>query len=319
MLIKEHELEVDVLEELEPYLDEFDRHRIRGNKLQSCSPFRMEEHPSFAVNLDNGTFIDSGSSDEYYHKGNLVKLLAYFMQVDYEEVESYLLNKYLYILENVDDFKLTVQLEEETEYKTFSADDLKRFNYRSPYLERRGIPEEMQRAFKIGYDKQGKAISIPWQDKNGNIINVKFRHVINKKFWYLTDGQPIKNHVYGLYFTHVKRFKRVFVVESEIDAMYLYSNGYPAIALGSASMNNAQKELILNSPIETLVLAFDNDTAGQRVTSQVIRDLSGAIALEKMHIPAVYKDVNDIPVNKIDEIVNGCKPVELSFLDQVHL
>ena len=60
-------LDVDYYEELEPYLDRFNRVKLTGEKLISCSPFRPDTSPSFAVNLFNGTWIDSGSIYDDLH------------------------------------------------------------------------------------------------------------------------------------------------------------------------------------------------------------------------------------------------------------
>ena len=162
MNIRETEIDVDIAEELEPYVDEMRRAVVRGNKLQACSPFRYEDSPSFAVNLDTGVWIDSGAVDEHWYKGNLVKLLAFFQGVTYGEVEDYLLTKYKQILADVDSLTLDIQLEGNKTPSPLSLDRLNPFAYRHPYLANRGISERVQRSFKIGYDKSSNSVVIPW-------------------------------------------------------------------------------------------------------------------------------------------------------------
>jgi DNA primase len=314
VLIRETEVEVDIAEELEPYMDSFSRARVRGEKMQSCSPFRHEATPSFAVNLETGVWIDSGAEDEHWMKGNFTKLLAFLMGVTYDEAEDYLWQKYRTIYNDMDNWVLEVSLPEEKEYKIVAKEDIKQYMYRSPYLANRGITEKVQRAFKIGFDTESKAVVIVWHDKDGNIINLKFRSVKNKIFWYLPDGQPIKQHIFGLHFIHKMKTKTVFVVESETDAMYLWSHGIPAIALGSASLSKAQEKLILNSPIESLVLAFDKDKAGARCREDVKKRLMGKVDLWEMPIPNGCKDINDIPQDKIMEATGKSYRVIPSFL-----
>lgn len=312
MLIDNYEVPVDIEEELEPYLEQFNQYRVRGNKLQSCSPFRSEAHPSFAVNLETGTFIDSGSSDEYYHKGNFIKLLAYLQGVTYGEAEEYLLTKYRMMQEDTDTLQLKVMLEPKvTEYAPV---DLSAYAFRHPYLAGRGISDQVQRAFQVGYDKKGKAITLVWHDKNGTPINLKYRSVTDKRFWYMAGGQPIKKHVYGLHFIHRMKQRTAFVVESEIDALYLWTHKVPAIALGSASLSKEQERLILNSPIETLVLAFDRDTAGNRAKQDVSRRLMGKVTLQELPIPSNCKDVNDIPSDRLKAVVSSVTDVYPKFL-----
>lgn len=90
MLIRDFELDVDILEEIEAF--DWVGEVIKDNKFIACSPFRSERHPSFAVNLEDGLWIDSGNTDEYYHKGNLVKLLSLLRNEDINTVQIILLN-----------------------------------------------------------------------------------------------------------------------------------------------------------------------------------------------------------------------------------
>lgn len=314
MILRDVEVDVDVAEELEPYMDSFYKVRVRGEKLQSCSPFRDEKTPSFAVNLDTGVWIDSGAEDEHWMKGNFVKLLAFLMGVTYDEAEEYLWQKYRTIYADMDNWTLEVNLPQEKEYRIVSKEELQPYLYRHPYLTKRGIEEKVQKAFKIGYDKEHQAVVIVWHDKDGNMINFKFRSVKDKRFWYLSDGQPIKQHIFGLHFIHKMNLKTVFAVESETDAMYLWSWGVPAIALGSAHMSEKQEKLILNSPITDLVLAFDRDKAGFRCRADVKKRLMGKVELWEMPIPDGCKDVNDIPEDKIMEATGKAYRVIPSFL-----
>lgn len=314
VIIRETEVDVDVQEELEPYLDNFSRYRVRGHKLQSCSPFRDESTPSFAVNLENGTWIDSGASEDNWMKGNFTKLLAFLIGVTYEEAEQYLWEKYRTIYADVDNWVLEVNLPEEKEYRIVEKEEIQPYMFRNPYLTNRGITEKVQRAFKIGYDREHKAVVIVWTDKQGNPINLKFRSIKDKRFWYLEDGQPIKQHIYGMHFIFKMNLKTVFVVESETDALYLWSHGIPAIALGSASMSEAQEKLILNSPITDLVLAFDKDHAGNRCRANVKKRLMGKVELWEMPIPEGCKDINDIRADKVVEATGKAYRVTPSFL-----
>ena len=119
----------------------------------------------------------------------------------------------------------------------------------SVYLLSRGISEQAQRQFDTGIGKEGDAIAIPWHDSKGRIINIKYRSMLGKEFWFSSGGQPIKNHVYGLFLIKQYKIKEVWAVESEIDALYLWSLGYPAVAFGGGSINDKQKNLLLNSEV----------------------------------------------------------------------
>ena len=149
MKIRNIEVPVDIQAELEPHLNHFRNYRIRGDKLQACSPFRYENHPSFAVNLENGTWIDSGASTDLYHKGNFISLLAYLRQEEYLDTEEYLLRAYNVMLEEVDQLKLSMNLVYEpiAEVTHDWFKDYPHLQFRHPYLARRGITSEVQRLF----------------------------------------------------------------------------------------------------------------------------------------------------------------------------
>lgn len=296
MKIRNIEIELDFYEELEVYLPNWGEHRIRDNKLQACSPFRHERRPSFAVNLDNGSWIDSGGTDDLHKKGHFTQLLAYLREETWHDTEDYLLQKYsTHLAEDVSTLKLDFQLAVEcAPEKVFKKSELVEYCWRVSYLSQRGISEKIQKAFSIGYDTVNKAVMIPWHDVAGNIVNLKFRSIHTKRFWYHPEGQRVKNHIFGLYFVHKHKFETVVAVESETDALYCWSLGIPAIAFGKARMSDKQKELVLRSPIKTLILGTDNDGAGQLFREQLTRELLPYLELQDLPIPEKYKDLNDM-------------------------
>lgn len=299
-------LEVDYAEELELYMDRFERARIRGEKVQACSPFRNEKNPSFAVNLDNGSWVDSGADSESERKGSFVSLLAHFRGESYEDTSEYLLEKYCHILDDADSLKLKMNLSMEDDVVLLHQEKYEDVVGKpSEYLRNRKISDEVQKLFNCGIGRKGDSVTIPWHDKHGRIINVKYRSMKGKEFWFSKGGQPIKNHVYGIWLIRLKKIKEIWAVESEIDALYLWSLGIPAIAFGGASMNETQKKLILNSGIESLVIATDNDVVGQRFGEVLAKELNGYIVVKKICFPNEKKDVNDLSENEVKHLFNN--------------
>lgn len=301
-MIKLREIEVDV--DIEAELREYDWTRAKwtGEKLICCSPFRSEFRPSFAVHLETGVFIDSGGEDEW-RKGHFVKLLSWLRNETWTETENYLLEKYYGIgFLATDELELDFSgwLEEEVKPEPIPLTVLDAYRYKHLYLEKeRGIEPIYQRAVKIGYDPRTKAITIPIFNKDGELVNIKFRSVKGKQFWYYPSGQPVRNHLYCLHLVHLKQSKRVYLVESEIDALTLWKNGFPAVAVMGSALTDRQKRLILDSSIETIVLATDNDKAGKRLRRSITNKLNGLVNIEEMNFPEQYKDVNDIPTKEL--------------------
>lgn len=309
--VRGHLLDVDYSEELEDHLDQFHRMRIRGNKLQACSPFRYEKNPSFAVNLENGTWVDSGSDDESSRKGSFVSLLAFLRHEDQDETCEYLLDKYLHILDDVETLELKLEFLDNTPQLSILKEEKYNdvVNIVTDYLSSRGISEEVQRYFQTGQGKKGDCIAIPWHDEHGRIINIKYRSINNKEFWFSKGGQPIKRHVFGLFAVREQQIKTVWVVESEIDCLYLWTLGIPSVAFGGAAINDVQKNLLLKTDIECLVIATDNDTVGHRFADVLKDEFMGIYQVKRLIFPNGKKDVNELMPSE----VMACEIKELGF------
>lgn len=305
MKIKGQELDINYYEELEPFLDKFERMQIRGEELTACSPLRDERRPSFSINLNTGLWIDRGGEGTN-SRGNIVSLLAHLRQETYGETMDYLLEVYGHKLDNADGLALNIQLELEPAEVTLLAQEKyeDRINKPSEYLKGRKIDIETQKLFNTGISEKGDAICLPWHDWQGRIINMKYRSVENKDFWYSSGGQPVKKHLYGLFLVielHKKQRKYggyiapVYLVESEIDALYLWSIGKPAVAFGGSSISEQQLELIVNKLSDCeLILATDNDRVGLRFRRILARELGGYFTVKELEIPVGYKDVNEL-------------------------
>lgn len=95
----------------------------------------------------------------------------------------------------------------------------------------------------------------------------------------------------------------IFIVEGEIDALSILDVGAQAIALGSVS--NYKKLihfLISNNITNKIILALDNDTAGQETSAKImeaLRDKNCKIC----NITGQYKDPNDIFMHNKKEFI----------------
>lgn len=313
MRIRGVDVPINIWSELEPYLDHFNDYRVRGDKLQACSPFRYERHPSFAVNLENGTWVDSGSPTDLYHKGNFISLLAYLRQEEYQDTEEYLIQAYHVMMGEIDKLQLIINLSQEETPKVFNWKDMKHLHYRHPYLGRRGILRSVQHLFLVGYDKEHEAIALPWISTKKEIINIKYRSIRYKQFFYEPDGQLTKNYVYGLAQCIHKGCKDVAIVESEIDCMSLWTIGIPSVAMGHAGINKTQINLLINAGIETITIMTDADEAGWRFEELLEKKLPKHFIVYKTNIFNYgVKDVNDLLLlGKLRECFDNRKNVEV--------
>jgi 5S rRNA maturation endonuclease (ribonuclease M5) len=302
IFINKQNLNVDFYSELEPYLDQFPQYVLRDNKIQSCSPFRIDRNPSFAVNLENGTWIDSGATGEY-HKGHFLSLLSFLREESVEDTSEYLLRMYSPLLKEESDLHLDMtdfgQSSKQETLKIFSADELKQFAFRHPYLGKRGISEEVQQQFRVGYDSDKRAVAMCWCNADGDVVNIKFRSVDTKHFWY-ANGQRIKNHLYG-YHNFIKNSAAIVTItESEIDCMRLWTLGIPAVALGTAHISQQQVELLFKLNVEELVIATDNDAAGRECAGTLEEIFAGTFRVTYFDFDnTIAKDISDLSSDEI--------------------
>ncbi|HBF7594771.1 TPA: toprim domain-containing protein [Clostridioides difficile] len=300
MRVRGQELDIDFIEELEQYT--FSRARVRENKLQACSPFRDDSRPSFAVNLDNGTWIDSGADVDHLKKGNFISLLALLRDTDYEEAEQYLLDKYGINYSDTSGLDLKLHLDLKVQEPEFTGGILYKY---SRYLDKiRGIDVEVQKLFNTTEDVIDgvRCIGIGWYDMQGKLISIKYRGIDDKKFWYVKNGKPIKNHLFGLDVFIKNRTDELWVTEAEIDAMYLWTLGKRAVALGRGSVNEEQIDKLKKSGAKTIVIATDNDAVGRALAETLINELQMYMDVKVFRHPKGVKDVNELPQSVRDEL-----------------
>lgn len=301
-------IEIDVQAELEPYLDRFDNAVYRGDKMQCCSPFREDRKPSFAINLVDGTWVDSGAGFNGEYKGNFVKLLALLQEVTYEEVLQDIKDRYGLTYADVEVLELGLKLENPFETVRTVRAVPKCEPVFSSYLEGRGIPTEVQKRF--GTTVKEGAVGFPIKNLDGQIVNVKYRKLGSKKFWYAVD-QPIKDYLYGFYECKQDLADTVFVVEGEIDCLYLWSVGVPAVATFGASVT--AKQLRMLKQFRAVVLATDNDEVGVKFGNQLAKALNVDVQLGILPIPRQYKDVNEMPDYKLKSLCRAVKWLQPTF------
>ena len=87
----------------------------------------------------------------------------------------------------------------------------------------------------------------------------------------------------------------VFIVEGEIDAMSIYEVGGQAVALGSvAYINGLVSACKEKRPSVPLIVALDNDQAGEKASGEILEELSKlGLSLYRRDITATYKDPNE--------------------------
>jgi hypothetical protein len=298
MNINGFDIPVDVEAELQEF--EWEHARWTHEKLIACSPFREDNSPSFYCWLIDtpkapaGSWGDSGGNGSY-EKGGFLSLLSFLRNETPEETAAYLESKYGVSSEGGLLHLKTIRLESDQLTKKPLSFDLIAGLEPHPYLRGRGIPIEIQKALKVGFDATKNAIAIPWFNPDGTLGNIKYRRVDSKFFWYTKGGKPTGKMMYGIHIFHRKDYLNTAVItEAEIDAMYAISAGLPALAVGGSKFSKDKRDLILETGIKKLIIASDNDAAGVKLRNQIIDAFGSSLSLYVASFPGRYKDLNDI-------------------------
>lgn len=174
---------------------------------------------------------------------------------------------------------------------------LEKYNYYHDYLFNRGITKDVIDKFNVGYDQLNKMVTFPVWDTNNNLVMITSRSVIDKTFYIDKDKDK---PVYLLNFINNENITSVYVCESQINALTLWSWGYPAIALigtGSAYQYN-----ILNKcGIRNYILCFDGDEAGDKGRDRFYKNIRKDVFVSYKQIPR-GKDVNDLTKEEFNNI-----------------
>lgn len=256
-------IQIDIAE----FLTRFDwsNERWREDRLIASSPFREDNSPSFYVNFNNewsGTWGDSGTGDT----GNLVSLVAELHGISYEDAFEQLRDEFFVKPYEVPDISINlVQKEVPTSF------ELPKWSP-SNYLAKRGLSEATQLDYMVN-EADGQ-VNFPYIDGSGMVRALKHRKVVEKDFWYQAGTLSINDLLFGYHLVYEKKPTTLFVCEAEIDAMSAYELGYVGVSTGSAHISDKQVELIIKTGVSTIVIATDNDQAGNRAANTIFEKLS---------------------------------------------
>jgi len=172
------------------------------------------------------------------------------------------------------------------------------YNYIHPYILKRGVSLEIVSRFKIGYDKDTDCVTFPVWDENNNLVTITRRSVKGKKF---ILEENVDKPVYLLNFIKNLSITTVYVCESQINALVLWSWGYPAVALfGTGSKN--QYEILKKSGIRNYILCFDGDDAGRKGDKRFRDNMKDDVFISSKKLPEC-KDVADLTKEEFDNLV----------------
>ena len=177
---------------------------------------------------------------------------------------------------------------------------LTEYDYYHDYMWYRKLSKDIVDLFRVGYDKTRQAITFPVYDEKHRLVMVTARSVNTKRFW-IPEG--VDKPVYLLYHLIENNIKTAFICESQLNALYLWSLGYPSCALfGTGS--SKQFEILKRSGIRNFYLVFDGDEPGRKGALRFRKNMPKDIFITDLLLPA-GKDINDLSPEEVHALINN--------------
>ena len=208
--------------------------------------------------------------------------------------EKWLLSKFGSSYEASSDYLEPIVLEQPTK-KFLDESILNDYMYYHPYMWKRGLSKEVVDRFGVGYDKSHNAITFPVWDEKDRLVMITSRNVSNKYFHIQSDTDK---PVYLLNFINRYNIDSVYVVESQINALTLWTWGYPAVALFGTGSNH-QYEILNKCGIRNYILCFDGDSAGDKGRDRFMKNIRNDVLVSYKKLP-MGRDVNDLTKEEFD-------------------
>lgn len=272
--------------------------KLLNGYLMVCCPYHkdgLEKKPSAQFRVEDGLFYCFACQQVH----SLPEVIEHCLHIngwkwlrdrfEFESVESR-------------DMQIDFGKKEIEKPKYVDPKELEKYRFIHPYMYERKLDLQTIRKFDIGYDQETNCLTFPVKDKKGNILFIARRSVSTKWFNY---PESSKKPLYGLYeilreIDHGKQINEIYVTESMINCLTLWSWGYYACALNGTGSQN-QLQLLEQLPVRTLILALDPDDAGERGTMKIRKNVKYKIIKRVIGIPE-GKDVNDLTNDEFDNL-----------------
>lgn len=181
------------------------------------------------------------------------------------------------------------------------------FSVMPTWLFDRGFNWESVQRWGLRWDDSEQAVLIPVQDHNGALIGTITRNLTGGKPKYQNSPLMGKaNTLFGLFLQ--RRGGVIIVVEGPLDCIWLDQLGFPAAALLGSRMSAEQARLLQVSGYNEVVLALDNDPAGEEGTpiaeAQLVQAGYLPSQIKLAQLPSGKKDLQDCDERLVGEVLS---------------
>lgn len=267
---------------------------LENDIMVSCPVHKggMEVNPSLGIHKHTGQVHCFTCG----YKGDIVALVSECYGISPTQAKQKLVGKLLYSGRRQLDIDILPRVER-VDYipNTFVQYYQSNNRVALQYLKYRGIKTGVAKHFPIGYNTDKGTIMLFTQDLKGNCVFYKERNVFKKRF-YNSQGIKKSNYLYGAYQLLQSSWQPhypVWVCESELDALTVWSRGGYAVAIGGSHISNKQLNILGQLGVRRLVNGLDRDDAGRQGWKSLCNLVRG-ISTYDTKFPTDKKDINEL-------------------------
>ena len=205
--------------------------------------------------------------------------------------------------------------EPETDYTAYFQQMTANLDGAREYLSSRGISPETASRFMLGYDLRYRAGGDTWRaliipTSRTSFVARNTDRNADKSARYRKTG---KISLFNAKALQNAEKRPVFITEGELDALSIIEAGGLACALGSTANAGKLAAYLKDNPTEsTLLLALDNDEAGQKATADLEEKLAGQ-HFAKVDIYGDSKDANEELVRDPEGLAAAIRAEEAKY------
>ena len=261
----------------------------------------MEQTPSLGINKESGVVHCFTCG----YKGDIVTLVSDCYDISYSQAYRKLVGHFIYSGGRVLDIGID-RGTEQSNYIPYSS-IAPYINVNAPawnYLQGRGVDaNKLHNIFPVGYDKMTNSVVFYVRDLKNRYIGSKTRSIQGKRFANAT-GAKKSTYLYGAYELLQSAWQPedpVWICESEIDALTVWSRGGYAVAIGGSHISNRQLQILKTLGVRRIIDGLDKDEAGREGWSNLCTYIKG-ISTYSTKYPVNKKDINDLTEEEFNNI-----------------
>lgn len=239
------------------------KHERRGNEIWYQCP--LPGHNNEDRNYSASYSLRKGQCNCFVHGGGISNVIAHIKNIPICDAKKITKE----ISKTMDSVIVKNELDEFLQEKTekfaseYKLKEYCKLIHKKYTFENFTDKKELIKKFEIGYDEKTKRLTFPLRDKNGKLILIFKRSVIDEDPRYINEPKDTEksNYIYGIDLWDNPEY--LIVVEAPKSVIRSVHNGIEnVVAIIGSKPSNRQIDILLKKA-KTLYIAMDDDRAGK--------------------------------------------------------